>query len=74
MKQPFNADNFEATQELIDKANEAYAIAAVRFFEGVDPDDANNMERHKKWLCDKIGNAFSDGLTAGEIADWALSK
>jgi hypothetical protein len=74
MTKPFNADNWEATQEQIDKANEAYAIASVKFFEGVDPEDTVNIERHKKWLCDKIGNAFSDGLSAGEIANWALSK
>ena len=73
-KKPFTVDNFEATPDQIDKANAAYTIAAQSFFDGVDLDDREAVERHEKWLCDKIGNYFNDDFTAAEIAQWALSK
>lgn len=74
MEQPFTTENWEATQEQCDKANEAYRLAAEAFFDGVNPDDPDDMERRKKWLCDKIGNYFNDDFTAAEIANWALSN
>jgi hypothetical protein len=73
-KEPFTIFNFEATIDQIDKANAAYTIAAQSFFDGVDLENREAVERHEKWLCDKIGNYFNDDFTASEIAQWALSK
>ena len=70
----FTTDNWDATQEQCDKANAAYQIAAQTFFEGVEHDDIEKINRLEKSLTDKIGNYFNDALSAEDIAHWALSK
>lgn len=70
----FTTDNWEATQEQCDKANEAYRLAAETFFDSVDTDDFKKIDQLEKSLADKIGNYFNDDFTAAEIANWALSK
>ena len=74
MSKPFNSDNFEGTEEQIKKLNEAYAMAAEEWFEGVNPEDVNKIKQMHKSLCDRIGNVFSDGLSAAEIAIWANQR
>lgn len=71
---PFTTDNWESTQAQCDKANEAYRLAAEKFFDGVDTDDLRKIEQLEKSLADKIGNYFNNDFTAAEIANWALSK
>lgn len=73
-EKPFTRDNWEATDEQIDKANMAFQIAAVTWFDGIDLEDEWLVEQQVKTLIDRVGNAFNDGLTAGDIAHWAISK
>jgi len=73
-KAPFNSDNFEGTSEQITKLNQAYAIAAEHWFEGVDFDNLEYVRQLESSLCNRIGNAYSEGLDAGEIASLAVAK
>lgn len=45
---PFTTDNWESTQAQCDKANEAYRLAAEKFFDGVDTDDLRKIEQLEK--------------------------
>ena len=71
---PFNSENFEGTSEEIAKLNDAYAIAAKTWFEDADLDNLDHIRQLKTSLCDRIGNAYSEGLDAGEIAALAIGK
>lgn len=71
---PFNSENFEGTAEQIATLNEAYALAAERWFNEADPENIDQMRQLHSSLCNRIGNAFSDGLDATDIAIWATTK
>lgn len=73
-EKPFTRDNWEATDEQIDKANTAFQIASTTWFDGLDLDDDQFVDQQVKTLIDRVGNAFNDGLSAGDIAHWATSK
>lgn len=71
---PFTPDNWEASDDAIAKANEAFRIACETWFDGVNPDDERKIEQMARTLIDRVGNAFDEGLKAVEIAHWATSK
>ena len=72
---PFNTDNWSATEEQCELANEAAHFFALEYFKDIyeeDPDDVDEVNRRLDMIANKISNAISDGLTAREIVAIAM--